>query len=204
MYLFDREDFNCDVIPNDWEDYATTIRALFDANLKCLNNLIKSKQSEVSTETYNKLLLLFQDYLTAVNDTKASLNTLVQELSANPSGSTCFDKTLYINYLSSYSIVQDLLQEINLLIITNGDIIGYDLNVSSDTTLIYPVSGSSSTKVLTCTGVYMKQMDFGSEFIGSVSINTPLVINRTWYEGPTTWEGLTPPQFNDGNFYVRS
>ena len=48
MYLFDIEDFNCDVIPNDWEGYGTSIREVFDANLKCLNNLINSKQSQFS------------------------------------------------------------------------------------------------------------------------------------------------------------
>ena len=50
------------------------------------------------------------------------------------------------------------------------DIIGYDLNVGVDKSNIYPVSGTTASKVTKCTGVYMKQIDFGSEFLGSVTI----------------------------------
>ena len=170
MYLFDLEDFKCDQLPDDWEDYASTIRALFDYNLKCIGNLIKTKSEEYTKEFYDKLWTLFLEYKAAVDEAKAVLYILIQELYANPEGSNCFDKTLYTNYMASYAIVEDLLQEINLLLTTGGDVIGYDFNVGVDTTIVYPVSGSSSTKVTKCTGVYMKQMDFGSEFIGSVNI----------------------------------
>jgi len=52
----------------------------------------------------------------------------------------------------------------------DSDMIGYETNVGVDTTIIYPSSGSTSTKVKKCTGVYMKQMDFGSQFIGNVTV----------------------------------
>ncbi len=168
MYLFDREDFNCDVIPNDWEDYAGSLRYLFNGNLKCLNKLIDSKKSELSNNTWNQLQILFEEYKNAVTETKLNLSILIQALVANPSGSTCFDKTVFTNYLASYSIVKKLSQELNLLIATNGDYIGYDLNVGVGNSTIFPTSGSS--KVTTCSGVYIKQMDFGSEFIGTVTV----------------------------------
>lgn len=81
--------------------------------------------------------------------------------------------------------------------IDNNDFIGYDLNVGSDTTVIYPVSGSSSTKVSTCTGIYMKQMDFGSEFIGTVTVMGGV---EEPYVGE--WVGLARPY--DGEWIVRN
>jgi hypothetical protein len=172
MFLFDLEDFKCDQLPNDWSDYETSIREVFDANLKCLNRLIISKKDELSVQTYDKLLLLFQDYVTAVNNTKANLNLLIVELSASPSGSDCFDKTSYNNYLASYSIVKDLLGQINLLLITDDNVIGYDLNVGVDTTVI-PFSGSNNNIITKCTGAYMKQINCSPEFLGSVTILNP-------------------------------
>ena len=100
MFLFDLEDFKCDQLPNDWSDYSSAFRSLFNANLKCLNRLIISKKDELSVQTYDKLLLLFQDYVTAVNNTIANLNLLIVDLSASQSGSDCFDKTSYNNYLA--------------------------------------------------------------------------------------------------------
>jgi hypothetical protein len=196
MYLFNLDDFKCDQLPTDWEDYQSSIRYLFNENLKCLGKLIESKQGEYTTEFYNKVWALFLEYKDAVDECQAVLYILIQELYANPSGSNCFDKTLYTNYLASYAIVQNLLQELNLLITTGGDFIGYDLNVGSDTTVIYPVSGSSSTKVSTCTGVYMKQMDFGSEFIGTVTVMGGV---EEPYVGE--WDGLARPY--DGEWIVR-
>ena len=197
MYLFDLDDFKCDQLPNDWEDYAITIRALFDVNLKCIFGLVESKSGEFSQEVMDKLNQMLQDYKDAVDEAKANLNTLIEELYANPSGSNCFDKTLYTNYIASYNIVKDLLQEINLWVTTGGDVIGYDLNVGVDTKIVYPTSGSTSTKVVKCNGVYMKQMDFGSEFIGSVTIMggepEPAV--------GIDWVGLAAPR--DGEWYRR-
>jgi len=198
MYLFDLEDFKCDQLPDDWEDYATTIRALFDYNLRCIGNLIKSKGEEYTKEFYDKLWTLFLEYKAAVDEAKESLFILIEELYANPEGSNCFDKTLYTNYMASYAIVEDLLQEINLLLTTGGDVIGYDFNVGVDTTIVYPVSGSTSTKVTKCTGVYMKQMDFGSEFIGSVTIMEGA---EEPYVGE--WVGLATPRDRDGTWFKR-
>ena len=64
MFLFDLEDFKCDQLPNDWSDYSSSLRSLFDTNLKCLNRLIISKKDEISTQTRDlrcgvkKLMLL--------------------------------------------------------------------------------------------------------------------------------------------------
>lgn len=200
MYLFDLDDFKCDQIPNDWEDYGVAYRNLFNQNLKCVNTLIDSKSGEFPKEVMDKLYELFEEYKDAIDEARANLNILINTLYEEyPSGSNCFDKTLYTNYITSFNIVKNLLKEINLWITTGGDVIGYDLNVGVDTKIIYPTSGSTSTKVVKCTGVYMKQMDFGSEFIGSVTVMggepEPAV--------GIDWVGLAAPR--DGEwFYSRS
>lgn len=177
-YSFNQSDFNCNQIPNDWEDYAANYRTLFDVNLKCVYELIDSKSGDLPKKVMDKLYQLYQEYRDAVLEAKVNLNLLIDELYSKPEGSNCFNKTLQTNYLTSFEIVKDLLKEINLLITTGGDAIGYDLNVGIDTTVVYPTSGS--TKTTHCSGAYMKQMDFGSEFIGSVSIMSTEPEGSTW------------------------
>ena len=58
MFLFDLEDFKCVQLPNDWEDYGTSIRGVFYANLRCLRNLINSKQSQFSGGVNDSLTAL--------------------------------------------------------------------------------------------------------------------------------------------------
>jgi hypothetical protein len=169
MYLFDLEDFKCDQLPDDWEDYGNSIRAIFDSTIKCLAELIETSDvTEEIKETLNsKLQELYSFY---INDVKVKLALLIAELADNPAGSTCFNKTLYTNYIASFNTANDLVLEINGLLTFGDDAIGYDFDIDVDTTLIYPTTGSSYNKVIKCVGVYMKQMDFGSEFIGSVRI----------------------------------
>ena len=191
-YSFNQSDYNCGQIPGDWEDYSGAYRSLFDANLNCVTQLIESKSGELPKEVMDKLYQLYQEYRDAILEAKVNLNLLIDELYSKPEGSNCFNKTLQTNYLSSFDIVKNLLLEINLLITTGGDAIGYNLNVGVDTKVVYPTSGS--TKTTHCTSVYMKQMDFGSEFIGSVSIM------GTESEG-STWAPAAPPR--DGEWIRR-
>jgi len=194
MYLFDLDDFKCDQIPNDWEDYGVAYRNLFNQNLKCVNNLIESKSGEFPKKVMDKLYSLFQEYKDAIDEARANLNILINTLYEEyPSGSNCFDKTLYTNYIASFNVVKELLLEINLMITTGGDVIGYDLNVGVDTSVVYPTTGS--TKTTKCTGVYMKQMDFGSEFIGRVTV----IGGETPREIETSWVSLPP---RDGEWVV--
>ena len=195
MYLFDKEDFKCDEIPNDWEDYGNTIRAVFDSRLKCLSNLIDT--TEMTDSFRNELTAKLQElYDFYVDDFKVKLSLLIDELVANPAGSTCFNKSLFTNYIASYNIANNLVLEINGLLTFGDDAVGHELNVGVDTTIIYPTSGSSYNKVVKCVGVYMKQMDFGSEFIGSVTVMggepEPVV--------GVEWVGLAAPR--DGEWRI--
>lgn len=166
---FNQSDFNCGQIPNDWEDYGSAYRSLFNDNYKCVRELILSKKDELPKEVMDKLFILLEEYKNAIDEARAQQNILINTLYEEyPEGSNCFNKTLLTNYLSSFDIVKKLLLEINLVITTGGDAIGYNLNVGVDTKVVYPTSGS--TKTTHCTSVYMKQMDFGSEFIGSVTV----------------------------------
>lgn len=215
MYLFDIGDFNCDAIPSDWEDYGSTYRSLFNTNIKCLDKSIQSSVIGFSEEIKNKINTLFEDYVDAVNEAKNKLNLLISELSANPTGSTCFNKTLYTDFILSFNVIESILQNINLYLTTGGDFIGYDLNVGVDTSIIYPKSGSTSNKVTKCNSVYTKQMDFGSEFIGKVSVFTPTIdrhnyhewvqwngqIYPLWYE-PFDWNGLASNPWSDGSIIM--
>ena len=58
MYLFDLEDFKCDQLPDDWEDYGNSIRAIFDSTIKCLAELIETSDAteEIKQITYPQIL----------------------------------------------------------------------------------------------------------------------------------------------------
>lgn len=184
MYLADDESYDeskvlkCDEIPSDWEDYYANYRTLFNNNLKCVGALIETKINEFPTEVQDKLNALFMEYNDAIDEARSHLLALIDVLYTNPTGSNCFDKTLYTTYISSYNIAKDLLLEINILLTTGGDVIAIQPNIGVDTSIVYPTTGS--TKVTKCVGVYMKQMDFGSEFIGSVSIMSTEPVGTTW------------------------
>ena len=50
------------------------------------------------------------------------------------------------------------------------DMIGYDTNIGVDTLTLTLTGLTNTTKVKKCNGVYMKQFDNGSEFIGTVDV----------------------------------
>ena len=57
--------------------------------------------------------------------------------------------------------------------------IGVQTDIEVSSTTIYPTDGITKPKTILCSGVYMKQMDNGSEFIGKVTVDNPNVVNKS-------------------------
>ena len=163
MYLFDKEDFKCNAVPTDWEDYGTGFRASYDAYMGCISRYIKSRSGSMSASDVVKLNNLLEELTVAYNDAKAKVTILINALSIAPLN--CLDKTLVSNYMSSYSEFKMIAQKISIILATNGDAIAINPQVGVDLTTISPTQG----KTTKCEGVYMKQMDNGSEFRGKIT-----------------------------------
>jgi hypothetical protein len=163
MYLFDLEEYNCNAVPNDWEDYATGFRASYDAYMGCISRYLKSMSGSMSASDVVKLNDLLEELTVAYNDAKAKVTILLNALSIAPLN--CLNKTLVSNYMSSYSEFKMIAQKINVILTTGGDAIAINPQVGVDLTTITPTQG----KTTKCEGVYMKQMDNGSEFRGKIT-----------------------------------
>jgi hypothetical protein len=64
MYLFDLEDYNCNEVPTDWEDYANGIRATIDVYMRCIRNLIQDNNGTLPNDILikvNQVMKKFQD-----------------------------------------------------------------------------------------------------------------------------------------------
>ena len=176
MYLFDKEEFNCNELPNDWEDYGSSFRALYDAYVKCVSEYIKYNTSTLPASVVSELNQLLFELNNVKNETFANLLVLLTALTESPLN--CFDKTIYTTYMASYSEFKSIAQKIDVLLTTGGDTIGVQPDISVELTTIYPTDGPIKPKTTKCVGVYMKQMNNGSEFIGKVIDDTPIVNNE--------------------------
>ena len=163
MYLFDLEEYNCNAVPNDWEDYATGFRASYDAYMGCISRYFTSVSGSMSASDIVKFNDLLEELTVAYNDAKAKVTILLNALSIAPLN--CLNKTLVSNYMSSYSEFKMIAQKINVILTTGGDAIAINPQVGVDLTTISPTQG----KTTKCEGVYMKQMDNGSEFRGKIT-----------------------------------
>ena len=162
MYLFDLEDYNCNAVPNDWEDYATGFRASYDAYMGCISRYLKSMSGSMSASDVVKLNDLLEELTVAYNDAKAKVTILLNALSIAPLN--CLDKSLLTNYMASFNYFKSISQKINVILTTGGDAIAVKSDIGVDLTTITPTQG----KTTKCEGVYMKQMDNGSEFRGKI------------------------------------
>jgi hypothetical protein len=166
MYLFELEDFNCTTVPSDWEDYGTSIRALYQAYIRCISNYIRSNSGSLPESIVTELNDLLVELTTAYDEVLTNLNTLIDELNVAPLD--CFDRTFYTRYINSYNEFKSISQNIDILLTSGGDYIGVEPNISVESTTIYPTDGVINPKTSKCVGVYIKQMNNGSEFIGKV------------------------------------
>lgn len=166
--------------PIDWYSYEKEIQSLIEKNLSCLSRNIKTNIRFLPKEIIQEIKTLLNEYQDSIDDTLTNLQTLINTLAENPNGSVCFDKCLFKDYITSYEKSKFILNKINLFFTTYGGEISSDLNVGVDLlTINIDNTLQTSNKLKKCNGVYMKQMDMGSEFIGSVMINQGLPEKET-------------------------
>jgi len=167
MYLFDLEGYDCSQVPTDWALYGEGIRESLLVYRKCITNYFKNNQSKISSDVINELTSLIIDFYNAYSDVEEKINDLVFILNATPLN--CYDKSSYNAYIVSYKSFIEIGKKITNLITTGGSSIGSQPDIEVISTIIYPTDGIIKPKITKCSGVYMKQMDNGSEFLGKVS-----------------------------------
>jgi hypothetical protein len=187
MYLFDLEDYNCNEVPTDWETYANGIRATIDVYMRCIRNLINDSSGTLPSDFLIKVNNLFIDLNDAYEDVYGKLSDMMAVLTVAPLN--CFDKTLYTTYMTSYASFKAIGAKIDILISTGGQEIGIQPDISVSLTTIYPTDGVTNPKTSTCVGVYIKQMDNGSEFRGTVS-DDRIVYNNSVPGGERARDGF--------------
>jgi hypothetical protein len=175
MYLFDLEDYNCNEVPTDWEDYANGIRATINAYVKCISRYIRYNSSTLPASIVSELNSLLVELNAAKNEATSNLLILIDTLINSPLN--CFNKTTYTTYMGSYSEFKSIAKQIDILLTTGGEDIGIQPDIEVSSTTIYPTDGITKPKTTKCVGVYMKQMDNGSEFIGKVTVDNPNAVN---------------------------
>jgi hypothetical protein len=164
MYLFDKEDFNCNEIPSDWGDYATIFREMYDAHLKCINTYI------LDNPLPNKVLKQVNELNIKLNLQTLSVKRALSNLINMLSESICFDKSIYIEYKVEFDKFSSIAKEINIVLNTNGELTIIKTDINVDSTTIYPIETGVNPKTTKCVGVYMKQINNSSEFTGRVEI----------------------------------
>lgn len=186
MYFFNLYDgnnpnnfngFNCNIVPNNWADYNYVYRQDFNRYTKCIissyrknrdyyinkNNLL-TNTAKLNDGCYVKaeaMYMLFKDSQTQAN---SSMTLLMDALIiATPNQPETFDSKTYYDYISDYNKMADIGKKLGLMFTTGCSVIGIENNVGVDTSIV----GSNLTQQ--CTGVYMRQIDNGSEFIGKIT-----------------------------------
>lgn len=178
MYLFDLEDsnnLNCNEVPSNWTIFSDRFETLYGAYIKCINTFLENNSESFNIEG-SELNNLWYDLINAYDAVIDELTILINALGSAPLN--CLDKSLYANYMISFNAFKDISQKINILLTTDGGAIGIQPDISVESTTIFPTDGITKPKTTKCVGVYMKQMDNGSEFIGKVTDDTPPVTTR--------------------------
>jgi len=175
MYLFDLEDYNCNEVPTDWDVYANGIRATIDVYMNCIKRLINDTSGKLPADILTKVNQLYTDLYNSYGDVYGKLSDMMDVLTVAPLN--CFDKTLYTTYMTSYASFKAIGSKIDILISTGGEDIGIQPDIEVSSTTIYPTDGITKPKITKCVGVYMKQIDNGSEFRGKVTVDNPNAVN---------------------------
>jgi hypothetical protein len=171
--------FNCSIIPNDWDNYLVQYTTEKDRFKKCFDNLYLQKKNEylggnneepANDRCWNKIKGTYEFFQFLFSDTENRMNLLVATLNAaTPYESETFDASTYYKYIEVYNQMIDTSKKLILMLNTRCTIMGVENNIGVDKQTIYPTDGITNPKTSTCVGVYMKQMDNGSEFRGKVS-----------------------------------
>jgi len=192
MYFFDIEDlYNAGVCgsnmtkttPTQWEEVFTTFRAIIDNNSKQFNdyylseigNFAASECKDRITNLYDKWRV-FIDF-EPMGKLRQSLADLEESL-RNGSFDQC-NHSQWNAYMNAFKQNKNLQKQIVFLLDTNCEVQAYDFDTCVDVTTI-----SDEKPVTTkCCGIYMKSIDVGSEFRGTV-----IDSNKTNNNAKTSWD----------------
>jgi hypothetical protein len=177
--------FNCSIVPNDWEDYLEQYRAEKDRFAKCFNELLLEKTFEylggdneselpvpINDPCWDEIQSMITLFYSLLGQTTNKMNILIAALAAaTPNQPETFDVNVYYDYIETYNEMMDTSKMIIIMLNTRCSVMGVENNVGVDTQTL-------GTKIVhQCTGVYMKQMDNGSEFIGNISSKPNITSN---------------------------
>jgi len=177
--------FNCSIVPNDWEDYLEQYRAEKDRFAKCFNELLLEKTFEylggdngielpvpINDPCWDEIQSMITLFYSLFGQTTNKMDILIAALAAaTPNQPETFDVNVYYDYIETYNEMMDTSKMIIIMFNTRCSVMGVENNVGVDTKTL-------GTKIVhKCTGVYMKQMDNGSEFIGNISSKPNITSN---------------------------
>lgn len=184
MYFFTPEDFDCNTIPTTekWAEYCDLLRTLTSNYETCFKNWYASQDKDLLGDSCkSQIAIAYDGWLSRVLFYNKSLDALIAEIESISPLSTCdFDKRLYTNYMISYSNMIDKSDEISLMFSTGCKLVAFNRHVGVDTTDI-----TGDNKLQRCSGTYIKQIDIGSEFIGSVNVTGGVGLNNKTGNGVT-------------------
>jgi len=177
MYFFDIEDlYNAGVCgsnmtkttPTQWEDVFTTFRSIIDYNSKMFNEYYLSQIGTFeASECKDRITALYDEWFVFIDyeplgplrQALADLETALRNGSFDQCGHSEWNA-----YMDAFKKNKDLQKEIVFLLDTNCEVQAYDFDTCSDITTI-----TNEKQVTTkCCGIYMKRIDIGSEFRGTV------------------------------------
>lgn len=177
--------FNCSIVPNDWEDYLEQYKAEKDRFAKCFNELLLEKTFEylggdngselpvpINDPCWDEIQSMITLFYSLFGQTTNKMDILIAALAAaTPNQPETFDVNVYYDYIETYNEMMDTSKMIIIMLNTRCSVMGVENNVGVDTQTL-------GTKIVhQCTGVYMKQMDNGSEFIGNISSKPNITSN---------------------------
>lgn len=189
MYLFDLEDFyNSGVCganmtrttPSQWEDVFTTFREIINQNSNEFKNYYLGEIANFpASDCKNKIIDLFDKWAVFVDDNPIGpLRQALADLESSLVNGT-FDQCGHSEwnvYMDAFKKNKELQKQIVFLLDTDCDVQAYDFNTCSDNTTI------SDEKPVTskCCGIYIKRIDIGSEFRGTVTDSNSSLNNRNF------------------------
>lgn len=172
MYFYDLQDFaavyGCSTLPSDWDNFQIYLN---DIHLNYSENFIdwyKTKKEIIdkfNDECINNITEKYNLWVTLNTATTTRINALINELKTSTTYGCDFDNTYYLDYVKNNEDKISLGNEITLLITTGCNLVASNDNLSVDTSNV-----TTNSKTEKCSGVYIKQINYGSEFRGSVII----------------------------------
>jgi len=176
MYFFDIEDlYNAGVCganmtkttPIQWEEVFTIFRAIIDVNSQKFNQYyLSATESLPASKCKTQIASLYNNWENYATQ-GGTLRQKLSELETSLKDGT-FDEcghSQWKGYMDAYNTYLELQKRIVFLIDTNCEVQAYDFDTCVDVTTI-----SDEKPVTTkCCGIYMKRVDIGSEFIGTVT-----------------------------------